>query len=110
MYDENIGTKELDYSSHYNVHDETGADLIGSAHPTSINLADAMGNGGVVENAIESGNRMAEIARNTPTGNYRSKHAQIVGRLNKLAAVVAESGNSKSMSKIKNTICKITEK
>ena len=102
----NDNAEEDSYSSYYNVHDETGADLIGSAHPKSINVADAMGNGGLVENAIESGNRMAEIARNTPSGNYRSKHANIVDRLNKLATFASLSGDRQSMKKINIAIRK----
>ena len=94
------------YSSYYNLHDETGADLIDSAHPKSINLADAMGDGGLVENAIESGNRMAEIAKNTPSGNYRSKHASIMDRLNKLAIIASLSGDRQSMKKINIAIRK----
>ena len=94
------------YSSYYNLHDETGADLINSAHPKSINLADAMGDGGLVENAVESGNRMAEIARNTPSGNYRSKHAHITERLNKLAVIASLSGDRQSMKKINIAIRK----
>jgi hypothetical protein len=105
-YKLNDNAEEDKYSSYYNVHDETGADLIGSAHPKSINLADAMGNGGLVENAVESGNRMAEIARNTPSGNYRSKHASIAERLNKLAKFAGLSGDRQSMKKINIAIRK----
>jgi len=105
-YKLNDNAEEDKYSSYYNVHDETGADLIGSAHPKSINLADAMGNGGLVENAVESGNRMAEIARNTPSGNYRSKHAGIAERLNKLAKFAGLSGDRQSMKKINIAIRK----
>ena len=107
MYDQRATNVQNDYSSNYMFQDETGADLIGQAHPKSIVVSDAMGNGGVVENVIERHNHMAGVAGATPTGNYRSKHAWAVSELVKLADRASFEKNSEAVSLITRTIIDI---
>ena len=92
--------KEPDYSNLYNVHKETGEDLILSAHPTTSKPVEAKGDGGVVENALEQHRKMLDIAFNVPSGNFRSKHAFIIGELVKIANSADESGNLEAASLI----------
>ena len=72
-----------DYEKLYDVHDETGAELIHKAHPKAISVADAIGNGGLVENESEKSKAMEDIAFRVPSGNYRARYAFIQNALNK---------------------------
>ena len=85
MYSEKLGKTEADYGKLYNNHDETGAELVGLAHPKSIVTSESMGNGGLVENVVEQKRHMEGVALSMPSGNFRSKHAWIVNSLVKLA-------------------------
>ena len=84
---------EADYKKLYNVHSETGADLIENAHPFSIDIADAMGNGGIVENKLEQQRHNIGVAKSMPSGNIRGKHAWLIKNLIKLADYEDEAGN-----------------
>jgi hypothetical protein len=107
MYDEKPSKTEADFKKLYKVHDETGADLIGQAHPLTINLADAMGNGGVVENLIEQQRHNKNVALSVPTGNFRGKHAWIIKSLVKLADQADDSGLEKTSSLIDEALAEL---
>jgi hypothetical protein len=92
MYDQKLGKTEADYNSLYELHSETGAELVGEAHPLSIDIADAMGRGGVVENVVEQHRHNEGVALSMPSGNFRGKHAWLVENLVKLADATDENG------------------
>lgn len=92
MYDQKLSGTEADYRSLYEVHNESGNTLIGSAHPETINIADAMANGGVVENVIEQQRHHKGVAKSMPSGNFRNRNAWVVQNLVKLADQVDEQG------------------
>jgi hypothetical protein len=94
MYDQKLGKTEADYNSLYELHSETGAQLVGEAHPLSIEIADAMGRGGVVENVVEQHRHNEGVALSMPSGNFRGKHAWLVQNLVKLADAQDEKGQS----------------
>jgi hypothetical protein len=93
MYEQNFGNNsEADYFKLYETHDETGAQLIGNAHPESVAVADAMGKGGLVENLLEQQRRNIGVTLSAPTGNFRARHAQVIQSLVKLANEADEAG------------------
>ena len=92
MYDQKLGRTEADFQKLYNVHNESGADLIGKAHPKSIDVADAMGRGGLVENQIEQQRHNKGVAQSMPTGNFLGRHASVIENLVKLADQADEQG------------------
>jgi len=92
MYDQKLGKTEADVVKLYEVHNESGADLIGAAHPKTIDIADAMGNGGVVENQIEQHRHNVGVAQSMPSGNFRGRHAWVIRNLVKLADQTDKSG------------------
>lgn len=92
MYDQKLSKTEPDYKSLYEIHNESGNALIGSAHPETIDLVEAMGNGGIVENQIEQHRHNQGVAQSMPTGNFRNRNAWIIQSLVKLADQVDEQG------------------
>ena len=109
MYNHQQDSYPADANELYSLHDETGPELIGKAHPKTISVADAMFNGGVVENGIEAKRRIEDIALNTPTGNYRSKYAWVVSELTKLAIQANESEQYDAVSEIIDKINEIVD-
>ena len=83
LYDEKAETPKGDYKSLYNVHDETGVDLVNSAHPKAVVVLDSIGRGGLVENGLEQQRQTQGVAFSTPTGNYRANYAWVRDSLNK---------------------------
>jgi len=94
MYNEELGRRDADVGKLYSLHDETGADLVTQSHPKAIVVSDAMGNGGLVENGLEQKQHMEDVARSTPSGNFRSKHAWIFESLVKIANEADQDGFS----------------
>jgi len=92
MYDQKLGKTEADFRKLYEVHNESGADIVGAAHPKMIDVADAMGNGGVVENVIEQQRHNKGVAQSMPSGNFRGRHAWVIQNLVKLANKADEEG------------------
>jgi hypothetical protein len=92
MYDQKPEHTSVDYKSKYQAHKETGSDVIGESHPETITVADATGNGGVVENQIEQHRQSVDVAKSVPSGNFRSKHAWVLKNLIKLANNADEQG------------------
>jgi hypothetical protein len=83
LYDEKSETPKGDYKTLYNVHDETGTDLVHAAHPKAIVVLDSIGNGGLVENGLEQQRQTQGVALSTPTGNYRANYAWVRESLKK---------------------------
>lgn len=92
MYEVKPGKTEADFVKLYEVHNESGADLIGIAHPKSIEIADAMGNGGVVENQVEQHRHNTGVAKSMPSGNFLGRHAWVIKNLIKLANKAEHDG------------------
>jgi hypothetical protein len=85
MYDEKLGTEKADYKMLYEPLDGKGSDLLEKAYPNSVYVADAMGNGGLVENSSEQKRHNVGVAMSIPTGNYRGKYSNLVSELIKIA-------------------------
>ncbi len=103
------GESPADVGSLYSTQKETGADLIGQAHPKSIVVSDAMGRGGLVENGLEQQMHTQGVALSTPSGNYRSKHAWLLNSLVKLANQADRDGNTEASDLVDSTFHQILE-
>lgn len=104
MYDQEPADIAMDYSKLYDVNDETGAELIGAAHPKTIEVADAMGNGGVVENQIEQQRHNINVTKSMPSGNFQGRYAWVIESLVKLADSTDENGMKKASDLIDETL------
>ena len=102
----NTNPEQRDSRKVYNVHDERGADLIHESHPDAIVVSDAMGNGGLVENLLEQKSHSEGVAKSTPTGNFRGKHADlaVINALIKIANQADKDGKTKVSDLIDSTI------
>ena len=85
LYDEKSEKRNPDHKDLYKLHEETGRDLTLSAHPKAIRISDALGNGGLVENGLEQKMKLEEVALSTPTGNFRSRYADLASLLKKVS-------------------------
>tara|TARA_B100000131_G_scaffold288069_1_gene299150 strand:- start:1564 stop:4581 length:3018 start_codon:yes stop_codon:yes gene_type:complete len=74
LYDKKPKRRKADYDSLYDVSGETGEDLIHSAHPEAIVVAEGRGRGGLVENGLEQKRQTHGVALSAPTGNYRGNY------------------------------------
>jgi hypothetical protein len=109
MYDKKPKKTKADYVKLYELHDETGPELIGSAHPKSIGVADAMGNGGLLENQIEQQRANIGVARSMPSGNFLGRHAWVLHNLVKLAESADEAGDLETSDLIDAAIEKLNK-
>lgn len=91
-------------SEDYGVTDGTGADLINKAHPDRVETADAMGDGGVVENQNEQQKKNVEIATRLPHGTLVGVHASLARELVRLANELDDAGNGKAAARIDRAI------
>ena len=107
MYNEKPTKRPSDYKDLYGFQEETGHDLMAESHPKSVTLADAMGNGGLVENNLEQQQKSIYVATTTPSGNFQSKYAQTVSYLEKLAKAADSQGKEQVLRLINQTIQKL---
>lgn len=88
----------------YNITDETGKELIDKAHPNEIWVAEALGDGGLVENQNEQHATLMSILYKMPEGSLIGRHAELVNSLTKTADQAYIKGNISSYNKINNSI------
>ena len=60
-------------------------DMVEKAHPKPEYIADAQGDGALVENLNEQHKKMQEVVNKMPTGNYINLYASIASELVKIA-------------------------
>lgn len=77
LYDAESEKRNPDYEELYELHNETGRDLILSAHPKAIRVSEGLGNGGLVENGLEQKEKLEDVALSAPTGNFKSRYAKL---------------------------------
>jgi hypothetical protein len=88
----------------YNITDGTGKELIDKAHPNEIWVAEALGDGGLVENQNEQHETLMSILYKMPEGSLIGRHAELVNSLTKTADQAYMKGNISSYNKINNSI------
>jgi len=90
-----------DYNNRYN---KEGEKLIDKAHPKNVEVADAMGKGGLVENENQRQEKDIEVATRMPSGALFGIHADLINDLVKLANKLDDVGNYKAASLVDKTI------
>ena len=66
--------------------------MIEIAHPEPVYIAEARGDGGLVENEIENQKKMIEIVNKMPTGSLSGRYATAIVELVKLANTCDDLG------------------
>lgn len=66
-------------------------DMIEKAHPKPVYVADAMGDGGLVENQNEQHAKIQQMINKMPTGNLVNNYAAVINELVKMANELQDS-------------------
>jgi len=89
----------------YDITGGTGAGIIEKAHPSPVTVADAMGEGALVENQVEQHRKHVDVAtREMPHGTLVGIHASLASELLKLAASLDAAGDEKAARKIDESV------
>lgn len=107
MKDEKGLSVDKNPCKNYDVIKETGEDLVGKAHKKSPTMADAMGEGALVENIVEQQKKDIEIATKMPNGALIQVHANLIQSLIKIANNFEEQGKYKEATEVDIVIEKI---
>ena len=99
------GHRRYEPTQEYGVTEET--DIIEKAHPKKIQVADSLGEGGVVENLKEQQEKIIDIAVKMPSGALIGVHAGLVSSLVKLANILEDNGKVKEAKRVDETIEKL---
>lgn len=95
-------------TEHYDVKPEgADSDLVQKAHPKDARPADAMGDGGLVENISQQQEKDIDVATSMPHGMLLGKHAAMVRTLVKLANALENNGNSKAAKRVDDTLRRV---
>jgi hypothetical protein len=70
--------------------------IIEEAHPEPVYVAEARGDGGLVENAIEMQKKYIEMINKMPTGSIVGRYASSINQLTKFANVCDELGHTEA--------------
>ena len=106
MYNEKPSAPKTDLKDLYGLNKETGAEMIQSAHPKSVYVGEAMGDGALIENSLEQQAKTEKMMLERPTGNFQSKHA-FFAHLDKLLKFAKDSGKTEAYKLISETINKL---
>jgi hypothetical protein len=75
-------------------------DMIEKAHPESVYIADAMGDGGLVENQNELHDKLVRMINKYPSGSTGHKYASLVEDLVAIANDLDANGNAKAAMQV----------
>jgi len=92
----------------YGVTKGSGEDLVGKAHPKDAKPAEAMGEGGLVENIVQQQEKDIEVAMRMPSGALVGKHAALVDALVSLANDLEGEGKAGIAARVDRTIERIS--
>jgi hypothetical protein len=92
----------------YDVTKDEGKDLIEKAHPKTIELADSMGSGGVVENILQQQEIGIDIATKMPHGALYGVHAALIQGLVEKANKLENKGKKKEAKRVDETIKRLS--
>jgi len=111
MHNKKPESRKSDYADLYQTSDETGTDLMLSAHPKSVELAKAISDGGLIENGIEQQVKTEQILLDIPTGNFKNRYASANSKqfLVKLANDADERGDFKFADLIDRILFELNE-
>jgi hypothetical protein len=92
----------------YGVTKGEGKDLVDKAHPKTIEMASAMGGGGVVENIVQQQEIDLEVATKMPHGALHGIHAELIQGLVEKANELEDKGKVKEAKRIDETIQRLS--
>jgi hypothetical protein len=92
----------------YDVTKGEGKDLIEKAHPKTVELADSMGSGGVVENILQQQEIGIDIATKMPSGALYGVYAALIQGLVEKANKLEDKGKKKEAKRIDKTIKRLS--
>lgn len=81
-------------------------DMIERAHPVSVYLSNALGDGGLLENQNEQHAKIMEVVHKLPTGNFVHIYAEVLNELVKIAEDL-ESSDPEAAAKVDEAIAAI---
>jgi hypothetical protein len=84
-------------------------DMIERAHPKSIFVSPALGDGGLVENQNEQHAKILQIVNKRPTGNQIHLYASIIEDLVKVANVFDEHGHDRISKAVDDVLADLTD-
>lgn len=95
----------------YDVTGGTGTGIIEKAHPSPVTVADAMGEGALVENQVEQHQKDVDIAtRKMPRGTLVGIHASLASELLKLAASLDAAGDEEAARKVDASVRRLVRR
>lgn len=100
---------KADHQKLYNTQFDAGAELIGKAHPHTIEVAESHGKGGVIENQVEQQRAFVEVIRKMPSGNFKGNYAWVVNDLVKLADETDRLSNEEASNLIDKAIKELND-
>lgn len=83
--------------------------IIDEAHPESVYIAEARGDGGLVENANEQQKKLIEMINKMPTGSLVGRYAMAAQELVKMANTLDEAGQSETADVLTEAADKLLE-
>lgn len=83
--------------------------IIEIAHPEPVYVAEARGDGGLVENQIEQQKKLIEMLNKIPTGSLVGRYALVANELVKMANTCDMIGEEESADLLTNTASKFLE-
>ena len=81
--------------------------IIEIAHPDPVYIAEARGDGGLVENQIEQQKRIIEVINKMPTGSLVGRYASAAYELTKMADVCDQLGEEDTADVLTNAAEKL---
>lgn len=88
----------------YNTTDESGTELIDKAHPEEAWVAEALGDGGLIENQNEQHDTLISVLYKMPEGSLTGRYAEMVNKLTKTANNAFIRGDVGAYLKIHDSI------
>jgi len=102
------GHRRYEPTEEYKMVKDDMSELLDKAHPKTVEMAKAMGAGGVVENLVQQQEKDIEIATKMPTGALYGVHAQLVKDLVNKANKLEGEGKKKEAKRIDDCLKKIS--
>lgn len=84
--------------------------ILEEAHPKPVYIAEARGDGGLVENEIETHKKIMEIVNKMPTGTLVGRYATTISKMVKLAEYCDEIGEQEAADMLTENAADMVEK
>lgn len=81
--------------------------IIEEAHPEPVYVAEARGDGGLVENQIEQQKKLIEMLNKMPTGSLVGRYAAVAVELVKIANICDDAGHEEAADLVTEAASKL---